>query len=83
MREAGGFGEPERWRFDWEHTYTRDGWLDQVPTSGGMHQLPTEVLAELLDGLGDAIDAVGGRFMMHYATEVVTAVREAPGDAPS
>ena len=23
----------ERERFDWEHTYTRDQWLDQVPTS--------------------------------------------------
>jgi SAM-dependent methyltransferase len=33
VREAGGFGEPEQWRFDWERTYTRDEWLDQLPTA--------------------------------------------------
>ncbi len=35
IREAGGFGEPEQWRFDWDRPYTRDEWLDQVPTMGG------------------------------------------------
>jgi SAM-dependent methyltransferase len=80
MREAGGFGEPERWHFEWEHTYTRESWLDQVPTNGGMHQLPAGTLAELLDGLGLAIDAVGGRFMMHYATKVVIAELEGYGE---
>lgn len=80
LREAGGFGEPERWHFDWQHTYTRDSWLDQVPTNGGMHQLPPERLAELLEGLGLAIDAIGGRFMVRYATKVVTAARERHGE---
>ena len=32
IREAGGFGDPEQWRFDWERSYTRDEWLDQLPT---------------------------------------------------
>jgi SAM-dependent methyltransferase len=27
MRQAGAFGDPEQWRFDWEHRYTRDQWL--------------------------------------------------------
>ena len=30
--EAGAFGDPEQWRFDWERSYTRDEWLDQLPT---------------------------------------------------
>ena len=29
-----------REHFDWERTYTRDEWLDQVPTFGGHSQLP-------------------------------------------
>src|SRR6266511_2567124 len=34
IREVGGFSNPEQWRFDWEQIYTRDAWLDQLPTSG-------------------------------------------------
>jgi SAM-dependent methyltransferase len=77
MRQAGGFGEPEPWRFDWQRTYTRDQWLDQVPTFGGMGQrLPTAVLRELLDRVGATIDALGGRFTMGYATVAVSAARQ-------
>ncbi len=82
MREVGAFGEPEQWRFDWEHSYTRDGWLDQVPTLGGINQLPPGPLEELLAALGAAIDADGGSFMMAYATQVVTAARSGPGEEP-
>ena len=28
IREVGGFGDPEQWRFDWERSYTCDEWLD-------------------------------------------------------
>src|SRR5487761_2402098 len=66
IREAGGFGEPERWRFDWDRAYTRDEWLDQVPTMGGHAHLQPATLAELLAGLGAAIDALGGGFTMNY-----------------
>lgn len=34
IREVGGFSDREQWRFDWEQSYTRDEWLDQLPTSG-------------------------------------------------
>lgn len=73
IREVGSFGEPEEWRFDWERSYTRDEWLDQVPTSGGHNLLPHDKLHELLAGIGAAIGAVGGSFTMEYATVVVTA----------
>ncbi|MET8162090.1 class I SAM-dependent methyltransferase [Sphaerisporangium sp. NPDC005289] len=75
VRQAGAFGEPERWRFDWEQPYTRDEWLDQVPTTGLHTRLPSDTLREVLDGIGAAIDAVGGGFVMRFATVVVTAAR--------
>ncbi|HEY6279101.1 MAG TPA: class I SAM-dependent methyltransferase [Streptosporangiaceae bacterium] len=75
IREAGGFGGPEQWRFDWERPYTRDEWLDQMPTSGILTRLPPDKLAEVLAATGAAIDAMGGSFTMGYATVVVTATR--------
>jgi SAM-dependent methyltransferase len=75
MRQAGGFGEPEEWLADWARPYTRDEWLDLVPTLGGFRQFPESVQAGLLAGLGAAVDAAGGAFTMGYTTLAVTAVR--------
>jgi SAM-dependent methyltransferase len=75
IREVGGFGEPEQWRFDWERSYTRDEWLDLLPTTGALTQLPPDKLAQVLDGVGAAIDAMGGSFTMPYATVAATAAR--------
>lgn len=75
MRQAGGFGEPEEWLADWARTYTRDEWLDLVPTLGGWRQFPAHAQAEILAGLGAAVDAAGGDFTMAYTTLAVTAVR--------
>ena len=73
MQASGAFDEPEQWRFEWTKSYTRDEWLDALLTSGGV--IPESELADLLEGVGDAIDAVGGSFTMNYVTFVVTAVR--------
>jgi SAM-dependent methyltransferase len=70
IRAAGAFTEPEQWRFDWERPYTRDEWLDQVPTQGGHQLLPPDTLAALLDGMGAVI---GDGFVMGYAAITVTA----------
>jgi SAM-dependent methyltransferase len=75
MREAGGFGPAEQWRFDWEKPYTRDEMLDLLPTQGTLTGLPPDQLAEVLDGVGAAIDALGGGFTMPYVTVAVTAAR--------
>lgn len=75
MARAGGFGEPEKWRYEWDRPYTRDEWLDMVPTMGGMSRVPADKLAQLLDGLGKAIDAIGGGFTVNYTTVAVTAER--------
>jgi SAM-dependent methyltransferase len=76
MRRAGAFGEPQTWRFDWSRPYTREEWLDQVPTFGGHSLLPPDVQAELLAWIGAAVDAIGGGFTMDYATLVATAARD-------
>jgi len=73
MRAAGAFDEPEQWRDEWAQSYTRDEWLDAVQTSGGA--IPDSQMFDLLAGVGEAIDAVGGSFTMNYVTFVVTAVR--------
>jgi len=75
LAEAGGFGEPERWRFAWEWTYTRDAWLDQMPTAGVLTTAPPEAVAQVLAEAGAAIDAAGGSFVAQYTTVVLTALR--------
>lgn len=72
---TGGFGSFSRWRFEWEQVYTRSAWLDQLPTQGLMTRLPAEKLAEVADGAGAAIDAVGGEFTMSFETVALAATR--------
>ena len=78
LRQAAAFSEPEQWQFGWDRPYTRDEWLELVPTIGGHNRVPPAKLRELLTGIGAAIDAVGGSFTAHYATVAVTAARTAP-----
>ncbi len=73
IRATGAFDEPAQWRFEWAQSYARDEWLDALQTSGSV--IPESQLVDLLEGVGDAIDAVGGSFTMNYVTFVVTAVR--------
>ncbi|MFC9741411.1 class I SAM-dependent methyltransferase [Streptomyces noursei] len=75
IRDAGGFDEPQQWRHDWERTYTRDAWLDQMPTLGAFTRIPPAALSDVLAGVGAAIDARGGSFTMGYATVALIAVR--------
>lgn len=76
IRDTGEFGAVQRWHYDWEHRYTRAEWLDQMPTQGTLTQAPAEIVAEVLAGVGAAIDEMGGSFTMPYTTVVVTAARE-------
>ncbi len=75
IRETGQFHEPEQWRYDWEQPYTRDQWLELLPTTGGLTQLPADKTSEILDAVGQAIDSLGGRFTMPYTTLATTAGR--------
>ncbi|WP_026922599.1 class I SAM-dependent methyltransferase [Glycomyces arizonensis] len=75
IREAGGYTEPVEWRTAWEHEYTRDEWLDQLPTGGIYTRLPKPKLDQLLEATGRVIDEAGGAFTVQYTTVAVTAVR--------
>jgi SAM-dependent methyltransferase len=72
---AGGFAEPDRWHFDWQRSYTRDEWLDLVPTTGALTRVAPDELAGVLERVGAAIDRMGGVFVMHYITLALAAVR--------
>jgi len=74
IRRANCFGDPEEWQADWERPYTRDEWLDQIPTSGLAAHLSPDKMQQLLAGVGAAVDAVGGSFVMRYRTVAVTAL---------
>ncbi|MCP9206067.1 class I SAM-dependent methyltransferase [Streptomyces sp. NEAU-Y11] len=73
IRAADGFADPEQWTDTWEWTYTRDAWLDQLPTQGLFTRLPPEQLQEILSGVASALDTLGGCFTMPYTTVTVTA----------
>jgi SAM-dependent methyltransferase len=75
IRAAGSFTDPEEWRYHWERYYSKDEWLDQLPTLGSLTQLEPDKLGEVLTGVGVAIDAMGGGFTMPYTTVAITAVR--------
>ena len=75
MRQAGAFADSHEWRFDWDRPYTRDEWLDVVPTFGGYGQIRPAKQEELQAGISAAIDAAGGSFTMGYTTVVATGVR--------
>ena len=75
MRQAGAFTDSLEWRFDWDRSYTRDEWLDVVPTFGGFSLLPPAKQEELQAGIGAVIDAVGGSFTMGFTAVVATAAR--------
>lgn len=77
IRQVGGFDSPQQWRFDWQRSYSRDAWLDQLPTFGDASQCSPGAWEELLAGIGAAIDAMGGSFTMRYAAVAVTAARTA------
>jgi SAM-dependent methyltransferase len=75
MRQAGGFGGAEEWLSRWERPYTTAEWLDLVPTTGGFTRMTARAQAQVLDGMGAAVDAAGGSFTMRYATIAATAAR--------
>jgi SAM-dependent methyltransferase len=74
IHTAGGFGEPEQWRFEWQRHYTRDEWLDHLATTGQLTVLPPEQLNTVLETVGAAIDSIGGDFTMQYVTLATAAI---------
>jgi SAM-dependent methyltransferase len=75
LEASGKFETVDRRTYRWVKRYSRDEWLDHLPTHSDHRALPPEQLARLLDAVGRAIDERGGSFTMQYDTVLVTAVR--------
>lgn len=75
IRRSGGFTEPEQWLFEWERTYSRDEWLDQLPTAGIITRLAPADREHILTAVGRAIDRSGAAILVHYDTVVLAARR--------
>ena len=75
IREADGFGDPERWRCDWERSYSRDEWLDQLATSGTLTPLPPDRLGEVLAAVGAALDGMEANITVRLTTVAIIAAR--------
>ena len=69
------FTEIEQWQFAWEKTYSRDEWLDQLPTFGSFARFSPGEQATALEEVGTTIDGMGGSFTMPYTTVAVIATR--------
>ena len=75
FRRNPGFEDPLIRTYRWEHRYTRDEWLDNLPTHSDHRTLAPDVLRRVLTGIGAVIDELGGAFDVTYETVVVTARR--------
>jgi SAM-dependent methyltransferase len=72
---TGAFGPVEIRSYSWEQRYTRQAWLDQLPTHSDHRLLTQHDRDQLLDAVGAVIDDFGGSFTMCYETKLVTAKR--------
>jgi len=62
-------------QYDWDSRMSRDEWLDLLPTQSDHRVLPAEQRARLLDGVGAAIDGLGGSVLVHWETELIVTRR--------
>jgi SAM-dependent methyltransferase len=75
FRRNGSFEDPQIVTYTWVHPFTREQWLDLLPTHSDHRTLPPERLDALTGAIGAAIAEVGGTFDVTYETVVVTARR--------
>jgi hypothetical protein len=61
--------------FVWERRYSRDEWLDLLPTHSDYRTLPADQLDRLLGAVGEAIDGLGGSLPVVYQLRLVSATR--------
>jgi SAM-dependent methyltransferase len=70
-----GFGDVAHRSYPWEHVYSRDEWLDQLPTHSDHRLQQPDVLDTVIAGIGAVIDDFGGSITVQHATRLLTAVR--------
>ena len=62
-------------RFEWSERYDSETWVERVSTKSDHQLLEPERRERLLDAVGEAIDALGGSFVMSHETVLVSARR--------
>lgn len=72
---TGEFASPDQWSASWTQDYTTAEYLDLILTMSPLALLTPAQTTELLDGVGAAIDALGGRFTSNYETLAVAVTR--------
>lgn len=75
LRSSGLFDHVERRVYGWNRAYTRDQWLDLLPTTSDHRVLPRDQLDSLLEAVGACVDWLGGSIQVRYRTSLLTAVR--------
>jgi SAM-dependent methyltransferase len=75
LTARGFFDPPERRSYSWTRTYDRKQWLDELPTHSGHRTLDPQELNAVLDGVGEAIDRLGGQIVVRLCASMITAVR--------
>jgi SAM-dependent methyltransferase len=75
IRDCPDLAGPDDRTFRWSRSYTREQWLDQLPTHSDHATMEPDRLAQVLDAVGAVIDGVGGSFEMGYSTLLVSATR--------
>jgi SAM-dependent methyltransferase len=65
------FDQPWIRQYDWDRRLSRAEWLDLLPTQSDHRVLPPQQRAQLLEGVGDAIDKLGGSVLVHWETELI------------
>ena len=77
--EGADFADVAREEYRWTMTYTRQHWHDSLLTHSDHHTLDEDRRAELLAGVDQVIDSMGGSFTTTYRTVLVTAIRPPAG----
>jgi len=62
-------------QYDWDCRMSRAHWLDLLPTQSDHRVLPVERRNRLIDGVGEAIDRLGGSIVVNFETELIVARR--------
>lgn len=75
MRGCRLLNDPETETFTWYRAYTREAWLDQLPTHSDHAVLPPGRLRAVLAAIGEVIDRAGGSFTMRFDSFLLSAER--------
>jgi SAM-dependent methyltransferase len=75
FKRGGVFSNVEARAYPWDTVYDRAGWINLVSTHSDHLRLPDARRRELVEALGDTVDALGGAMTYHYSTLLVLATR--------